>query len=129
MSARSTAIMSSALVEILENVRDAAEGPMLVHVVTKKGKGYAPGRGGGRQISRRRRSSTSFRASRTRGRAAVRRAIPSVFAKALLAEAASATEKSCAITAAMPSGTGLDKFGARIPRPHVRRRHRRAACA
>ncbi len=30
------------LVKILENVRDAAEGPMLVHVVTKKGKGYAP---------------------------------------------------------------------------------------
>ena len=41
------------LVQILENVRDADEGPMLVHVVTKKGKGYAPGRGGGRQISRR----------------------------------------------------------------------------
>src|SRR5213596_3293450 len=31
-----------ALVEVLENVRDAEEGPMLVHVVTKKGKGYAP---------------------------------------------------------------------------------------
>ena len=30
------------LVEVLENVRDAEEGPMLVHVVTKKGKGYAP---------------------------------------------------------------------------------------
>src|SRR5258708_18106236 len=31
-----------ALVEVLENVRDAEVGPMLVHVVTKKGKGYAP---------------------------------------------------------------------------------------
>jgi 1-deoxy-D-xylulose-5-phosphate synthase len=38
---------------VLKNVRDADEGPMLVHVVTKKGKGYAPGRERGRQISRR----------------------------------------------------------------------------
>jgi deoxyxylulose-5-phosphate synthase len=30
------------LIPVLENVRDAEEGPMLVHVVTKKGKGYAP---------------------------------------------------------------------------------------
>ena len=40
-----------ALVEVLENVRDAEEGPILVHVVTKKGKGYAPGRERRRQIS------------------------------------------------------------------------------
>ena len=42
MSARSTGTTSSALVEVLENVRDADIGPMLVHVVTKKGKGYGP---------------------------------------------------------------------------------------
>jgi deoxyxylulose-5-phosphate synthase len=42
MSARSTGMTSTASFQILENVRDAAEGPMLVHVVTKKGKGYGP---------------------------------------------------------------------------------------
>ena len=42
-----------ALVEVLENVRDAEIGPMLVHVVTKKGKGYAPAENSRRQISRR----------------------------------------------------------------------------
>jgi 1-deoxy-D-xylulose-5-phosphate synthase len=30
------------LIPVLENVRDAAEGPCLIHVVTQKGKGYAP---------------------------------------------------------------------------------------
>jgi 1-deoxy-D-xylulose-5-phosphate synthase len=42
MSGRSTGHDVDGLVQILENVRDAAEGPMLVHVVTKKGKGYGP---------------------------------------------------------------------------------------
>jgi 1-deoxy-D-xylulose-5-phosphate synthase len=39
------------LIPVLENVRDAAEGPCLIHVVTQKGKGYAPGRGSRGQIS------------------------------------------------------------------------------
>ena len=41
------------LLPVLTNVRDKDDGPVLVHVVTQKGKGYAPGRGGGRQLSRR----------------------------------------------------------------------------
>ena len=82
------------LVKILENVRDADEGPMLVHVVTKKGKGYAPGRGGGRQISRRRRSSTSSPASRTRAPAAARRAYQNVFGETLAKLGRDATRRS-----------------------------------
>ena len=42
------------LLPVLRNVRDAENGPILVHVVTQKGKGYAPGRELGRQVSRRR---------------------------------------------------------------------------
>ena len=49
-----------------------------------------------------------------------------VFAKALIAEAEH-DERVVAITAAMPGGTGLDKFGQRFPRPDLRRRHRRTA--
>ena len=64
-----------ALVEVLENVRDAEEGPMLVHVVTKKGKGYAPGRERRRQISRR--GQVRRRLGRAgQGRRRARRAIP-----------------------------------------------------
>ena len=64
-----------ALVEVLENVRDAEVGPMLVHVVTKKGKGYAPAENSRRQISRRGQVRRRLgRAGQGRGRA--RRAIP-----------------------------------------------------
>ena len=42
------------LLPVLKNVRDAKEGPILVHVVTQKGKGYAPGGSLRRQVSRRR---------------------------------------------------------------------------
>ena len=59
-------------------------------------------------------SSTSSRASRTRARAAARRAYTAVFAEALIAEMAR-DDKIVAITAAMPSGTGLDKFEAAFP--------------
>ncbi len=46
------------LLPVLKNVRDSEAGPVLVHVVTQKGKGYAPGRGRGRQVPRRHRPST-----------------------------------------------------------------------
>ena len=64
------------LLPVLRNMRDS-EGmePVLLHVVTQKGKGYAPAEAAGRQISRRRRSSTSSPASRQRRRPA-RRPIP-----------------------------------------------------
>jgi 1-deoxy-D-xylulose-5-phosphate synthase len=100
------------LVPVLENVRDAGEGPILVHVVTQKGKGYAPAEASadkyhgvqkfdvitGEQVK-----SSGGAPSYT-----------NVFAKALLAEAAR-DETICAITAAMPSGTGLDKFAEAYP--------------
>jgi 1-deoxy-D-xylulose-5-phosphate synthase len=100
------------LVKILENVRDADEGPMLVHVVTKKGKGYAPAEAAtdkyhGVQkfdvISGEQAKAEPGPPSYT-----------NVFAKALIAEA-ERDDKVVAITAAMPAGTGLDKFGARFP--------------
>ena len=100
------------LVPILENVRDAAEGPCLIHVVTQKGKGYAPAEAAadkyhgvqkfdvitGEQVK-----SAGGPPSYT-----------GVFANALLAEA-ERDSTICAITAAMPSGTGLDKFEKAYP--------------
>jgi 1-deoxy-D-xylulose-5-phosphate synthase len=101
-----------ALIPILENVRDAAEGPMLIHVVTKKGKGYGPAEAAADKyhgvqkfdvISGEQAKSPAGPPSYT-----------GVFAQALLAEA-EGDDKVVAITAAMPSGTGLDKFEARFP--------------
>ncbi len=100
------------LIPVLENVRDAAEGPCLIHVVTQKGKGYAPAEAAedkyhgvqkfdvvsGEQVK-----APPGPPSYT-----------GVFAKALIAEA-ERDPTICAITAAMPSGTGLDKFGAAFP--------------
>ncbi len=100
------------LIPVLENVRDADEGPCLIHVVTQKGKGYAP-------------AEESFdkyhgvqKFDVVTGEQAKAAAGPpsytGVFAKALIAEA-QRDPTICAITAAMPSGTGLDKFGEAFP--------------
>jgi len=100
------------LIPVLENVRDAAEGPCLIHVVTQKGKGYAPAEAAedkyhgvqkfdvitGQQVK-----SAGGPPSYT-----------NVFAHALIAEA-QRDPSVCAITAAMPSGTGLDKFAETFP--------------
>jgi 1-deoxy-D-xylulose-5-phosphate synthase len=100
------------LIPVLENVRDAAEGPMLIHVVTRKGKGYGPAEAAADKyhgvqkfdvISGEQAKAPAGPPSYT-----------GVFAKALIAEAAR-DEKVCAITAAMPSGTGLDKFETLYP--------------
>ncbi len=101
-----------ALVEILENVRDAQEGPMLVHVVTRKGKGYAPAEAAADKYH----GVVKFDVvSGVQAKAAAGPpSYTAVFAKALLAEA-ERDQKVVAITAAMPSGTGLDKFGAKFP--------------
>ncbi len=101
-----------ALVEILENVRDAQEGPMLVHVVTRKGKGYAPAEAAADKYH----GVVKFDVvSGVQAKAAAGPpSYTAVFAKALLAEA-ERDHKVVAITAAMPSGTGLDKFGAKFP--------------
>jgi 1-deoxy-D-xylulose-5-phosphate synthase len=100
------------LVQILENVRDADEGPMLVHVVTKKGKGYGPAEAAADKYH----GVQKFDV--VSGEQAKAEPGPpsytAVFAKALTAEA-ERDARVVAITAAMPSGTGLDKFGSRFP--------------
>ncbi|KEY99698.1 1-deoxy-D-xylulose-5-phosphate synthase, partial [Sphingomonas sp. BHC-A] len=100
------------LIPVLENVRDAAEGPCLVHVVTQKGKGYAPAEAAADKYH----GVQKFDVI-TGAQAKAPPGPPSytgVFAKALIAEA-ERDPAVCAITAAMPSGTGLDKFGAAFP--------------
>jgi len=101
-----------ALVPVLENVRDAAEGPILIHVVTQKGKGYARAEEAADKLH------AVQKFDVITGQQAASPAGPpsytNVFAEALIAEA-QADPTVCAITAAMPSGTGLDKFAQAFP--------------
>ena len=101
-----------ALVEVLENVRDAEVGPMLVHVVTKKGKGYAPAENAADKYH----GVVKFDVvSGVQAKpAAGAPSYTSVYAKALAAEM-ERDAKVVAITAAMPSGTGLDKVAEKFP--------------
>ncbi len=100
------------LIPVLENVRDAAEGPCLVHVVTQKGKGYAPAEAADDKYHGVQKFDvvTGAQAKAPPGPPSY----TSIFAKALVAEA-ERDETVCAITAAMPSGTGLDKFAEAFP--------------
>jgi 1-deoxy-D-xylulose-5-phosphate synthase len=100
------------LVDILENVRDADEGPMLLHVVTKKGKGYAPAEASADKYHGVQKFDvvSGIQAKAEPGPPSY----TGVFAKALLAEA-ERDETVVAITAAMPSGTGLDTIQGRFP--------------
>ena len=101
------------LLPVLKNVRDATRtGPVLIHVVTQKGKGYAPAEASddkyhgvsrfdvitGTQVKSQAKAPTYTRA----------------FADALIG-AAERDQRIVAVTAAMPGGTGLDKFGERFP--------------
>jgi 1-deoxy-D-xylulose-5-phosphate synthase len=101
-----------ALIPILENVRDADEGPMLVHVVTKKGKGYGPAEAAADKYHGVQKFDviSGVQAKAEPGPPSY----TGVFAKALVDEA-ERDDKVVAITAAMPSGTGLDKFQERFP--------------
>ena len=102
-----------ALVEILENVRDAEEGPILVHAVTKKGKGYGPAENAADKYH----GVVKFdivSGKQDKGPGGGPPAYTAVFAEALKDEMAR-DEKIVAITAAMPSGTGLDKVEAAFP--------------
>ncbi|HUD30020.1 MAG TPA: 1-deoxy-D-xylulose-5-phosphate synthase [Novosphingobium sp.] len=101
-----------ALVPVLENVRDAGEGPILVHVVTQKGKGYAPAENAADKYHGVQKFDviTGEQAKAPAGPPSY----TGVFAAALTAEA-ERDATICAITAAMPSGTGLDKFAAQFP--------------
>ncbi len=100
------------LLPVLRTVKARATGPTLIHVITKKGKGYGPAE-----------------AARDKGHATAKfnvltgeqKKAPSnapsytrVFADSLIAEAAR-DDKICAVTAAMPDGTGLNLFAERYP--------------
>lgn len=95
------------LLSVLRTVKDRADGPILIHAVTKKGKGYAPAE-----------------AARDKGHATAKFDVvtgeqkkapsnapsyTSVFAESLMKQAAD-DPRICAVTAAMPDGTGLSKF-------------------
>ncbi|GGA72566.1 1-deoxy-D-xylulose-5-phosphate synthase [Nitratireductor aestuarii] len=100
------------LVPVLKNVRDHGEGPVLIHVVTQKGKGYAPAE----QASDKYHGVSKFDVI-TGAQAKAPSNAPSytkVFANALVQEARE-DDKVVAITAAMPDGTGLDIFGKEFP--------------
>jgi len=102
-----------ALVEVLENVRDADHGPMLIHVVTQKGKGYAPAENSADKYH----GVVKFdvvSGKQDKGAGGGPPAYQNVFGQAL-AKLADTDPKICAITAAMPSGTGVDKFAAAHP--------------
>ena len=102
-----------ALVEVLENVRNADFGPMLVHVVTKKGKGYAPAESAADKYH----GVVKFdvvSGKQDKGPGGGPPSYTAVFAKALTKEM-ERDGKIVAITAAMPSGTGLDKVAEAFP--------------
>ncbi|MGN6515316.1 MAG: 1-deoxy-D-xylulose-5-phosphate synthase, partial [Rhizomicrobium sp.] len=101
------------LIPVLENARnDANSGPILVHVVTQKGKGYAPAEASADKyhgvvkfnvLTGEQNKSSAKAPSYTK-----------VFAEALIAEAEK-DKRIVAVTAAMPSGTGLDLFAKKFP--------------
>jgi 1-deoxy-D-xylulose-5-phosphate synthase len=100
------------LIPVLENVRDAAEGPCLIHVVTKKGKGYAPAEAAADKYHGVQKFDvvSGIQAKSPAGPPSY----TGVFAKALIDEA-TRDSTVVAITAAMPGGTGLDKFQEAFP--------------
>ena len=100
------------LLPVLNNVRDAKDGPFLVHVVTKKGKGYDPAEKSADKYHGvvKFDVATGAQAKSKAGAPAYTR----VYADALINEARK-DDKIVAITAAMPSGTGLDLFAKEFP--------------
>ena len=100
------------LIPVLENVRDAAEGPCLVHVVTQKGKGYAPAESSADKYHGVQKFDvvTGVQVKAPPGPPSYQ----NVFGDTL-ARLADSDERIVAITAAMPSGTGVDRFAARHP--------------
>ncbi|ANL70995.1 1-deoxy-D-xylulose-5-phosphate synthase [Rhizobium phaseoli] len=100
------------LLPVLRNVRDNARGPVLIHVVTQKGKGYPPAEAAADKYH----GVNKFDVI-TGAQARVKPNAPSytsVFAEALVQEAA-LDDKIVGITAAMPNGTGLDKLAEAFP--------------
>ncbi|WP_432817258.1 1-deoxy-D-xylulose-5-phosphate synthase [Sulfitobacter sp. JB4-11] len=100
------------LLPVLRTVKQRATGPILIHILTKKGKGYAPAeaaRDKGHGVSKF--NVITGEQSKAPSNAP---SYTSVFANALL-QAAAKDDKVCAITAAMPDGTGLNLFAERYP--------------
>jgi 1-deoxy-D-xylulose-5-phosphate synthase len=100
------------LIPVLENVRDMEEGPVLVHVVTKKGKGYAPAE----EAADKGHGVVKFDvvSGKQHKAASNAPAYQKVFAQALIKEAEK-DPRIVGITAAMPSGTSLDLFAQAFP--------------
>lgn len=100
------------LLPVLKNVRDCAQGPMLVHVVTRKGKGYSPAEAAADKyhgVSRF--DVVTGKQVKTQSNAP---SYTKVFASALVEEAYH-DDRIVAVTAAMPNGTGLDLFAEHFP--------------
>jgi len=101
------------LLPVLRNARDAEEGPILIHVVTQKGKGYAPAETSADKYH----GVVKFDVA-TGAQAKSKSNAPQytkVFAQSLIKEARK-DDRIVAITAAMPSGTGLDLFEKEFPK-------------
>jgi 1-deoxy-D-xylulose-5-phosphate synthase len=101
------------LIPVLRNVRDHGDGPVLIHVITQKGKGYAPAEAAPDKYH----GVSKFDVI-TGAQAKAPANAPSytkVFAESLIREAEE-DEKIVAVTAAMPAGTGLDLFGQAFPK-------------
>ncbi len=100
------------LLPVLRNIRDSDHGPVLLHIITKKGKGYAPAESSADKMH----GVVKFDVV-TGNQHKVKSNIPTytkVFAQSLIAEAHK-DDKIVGVTAAMPSGTGLDLFGYEFP--------------
>ncbi|WP_341712366.1 1-deoxy-D-xylulose-5-phosphate synthase [Erythrobacter sp.] len=100
------------LIPVLENVRDSEQGPVLIHVVTQKGKGYAPAENSADKYHGVAKFDvvTGEQKKASGGPPAYQ----NVFGDAL-AKLANDDPRICAITAAMPSGTGVDRFAKAHP--------------
>ena len=99
------------LAPILRNAKDIADRPVLIHVVTKKGKGYAPAENSADKYH----GVSKFNVvTGEQAKGGPHPSYTKVFAQALVRQAQK-DDKIVAITAAMPSGTGLDLFGAQFP--------------
>ena len=100
------------LIPVLENVRDSEQGPVLIHVVTQKGKGYEPAENSADKYH----GVPKFDV--VTGEKAKSKAGPPAYQNVFgdtLAKLADTDKRICAITAAMPSGTGVDRFAKAHP--------------
>jgi 1-deoxy-D-xylulose-5-phosphate synthase len=100
------------LLPVLRTVKARATGPILIHAITRKGKGYAPAEGasdGGHA-----RAKFDVPTGEQKKAPSNAPSYTKVFAGALIDQAAR-DDRICAITAAMPDGTGLDLFDKRYP--------------